>query len=176
MKMTLGKVYDELYGMIEDLKKKIQAAEKSDVTITPALESGTKIADYEIDGSEGSIYAPTVTNYEWVKLDDYTSSTINADIPSDALELRVIVYAESTTGAYFGHVFDFLKEALTETSVVYVSGSYRTSGDYTSIALDVSSTKIASALVTYLGAAKTPFTTVYYKRIATNTRTAKKKK
>lgn len=56
--MILEKVYDELYGMIEDLKKKINAAEKSDVTITPALESGTKIADFEIDGNDGSIYAP----------------------------------------------------------------------------------------------------------------------
>lgn len=56
--MILEKVYDELLGMIEDLKKKIQAAEKSDVTITPALQSGKKLADFEIDGTEGAIYAP----------------------------------------------------------------------------------------------------------------------
>ena len=30
----------------------------SDVTITPTLQSGTKIADYEIDGDEGALYAP----------------------------------------------------------------------------------------------------------------------
>lgn len=174
--MILEKVYDELYGMIEDLKKKINAAEKSDVTITPALESGTKLADFEIDGTEGTIYGPTVTNYEWVKLGDYTSSIINADIPSDALELQIRVYAESTSGAYFGHVFEFIKEVLTETSVVYVSGSYRTTGDYSSIAVDVSSTKISTAFATYLGTAKNPNTTVYYKRIATNNRTTKKKK
>ena len=51
--------------MIEDLKKKIHAAEKSDVTITPALDSGTKIADFEIDGTEGSIYSPTQVNADW---------------------------------------------------------------------------------------------------------------
>ena len=31
----------------------------ADVTITPTLSSGTKIADYEIDGGGGSLYAPT---------------------------------------------------------------------------------------------------------------------
>ena len=31
----------------------------STVTITPTLESGTKIADYSIDSNEGSLYAPT---------------------------------------------------------------------------------------------------------------------
>ena len=57
--MTIEKVYDELYGMIEDLKKQIAAASGgSDVSITPALESGEKIADFEIDGVEGALYAP----------------------------------------------------------------------------------------------------------------------
>lgn len=56
--MKLEKVYDELYGMIEDLKKKIGAG-GSQVTITPALESGTKVADYSIDGIDGVIYTPT---------------------------------------------------------------------------------------------------------------------
>ena len=54
--MILEKVYDELYGMIEDLKKKIDGG--STVTITPTLESGVKIADYVIDETSGSIYAP----------------------------------------------------------------------------------------------------------------------
>ena len=56
--MTIEKVYDELYGMIDDLKKQI-AAGGSDVTITPALESGTKVADYTIGSDEGVLYAPT---------------------------------------------------------------------------------------------------------------------
>ena len=57
--MTIEKVYDELYGMIDDLKKQIAAGSGSDVSITPALESGTKVADYEIDGEAGVLYAPT---------------------------------------------------------------------------------------------------------------------
>lgn len=58
--MTIEKVYDELYGMIDDLKKQIAAGGGGDsVTITPALESGTKVADYTIGETEGSIYAPT---------------------------------------------------------------------------------------------------------------------
>ena len=57
--MKLEKVYDELYGMIEDLKKKVAALSGGDdVTITPALESGTKIADYSIGEDTGSLYAP----------------------------------------------------------------------------------------------------------------------
>ena len=36
----------------------------STVTITPTLESGTKIADYSIDDVDGSLYAPTPTYIE----------------------------------------------------------------------------------------------------------------
>lgn len=36
-------------------------ATKSTVTITPTLQSGTKVADYTIDGTNGSLYAPTAT-------------------------------------------------------------------------------------------------------------------
>lgn len=56
--MKLEKVYDELYGMIEDLKKKI-AAGGAEVSITPTLESGVKVADFEIDGESGAIYTPS---------------------------------------------------------------------------------------------------------------------
>lgn len=57
--LSVEKVYDELYGMIEDLKKKIAAMSSGDeVTITPALESGTKIADFTIGEDEGVLYAP----------------------------------------------------------------------------------------------------------------------
>ena len=59
--MKLEKVYDELYGMIEDLKKKIGAG-GSKVTITPALESGEKVADYTIGDTEGSLYAPSAAD------------------------------------------------------------------------------------------------------------------
>ena len=57
--LSVEKVYDELYGMIEDLKKQIEANAGTHVTITPALESGTKIADFSIGEEESSLYAPT---------------------------------------------------------------------------------------------------------------------
>lgn len=64
--MILEKVYDELYGMIEDLKKKVAAISGgSVVTITPTLQSGEKLADYSIDGTEGSIYSPAQVNADW---------------------------------------------------------------------------------------------------------------
>ena len=57
--LSVEKVYDELYGMIDDLKKQIAAGGGGDeVTITPALESGTKVADYTIGEDSGSLYAP----------------------------------------------------------------------------------------------------------------------
>lgn len=59
--MTLEKVYDELIGMIEDLKKKVAGISGgSVVTITPTLESGEKVADFSVDGTEGAIFAPQV--------------------------------------------------------------------------------------------------------------------
>ena len=59
--MTIEKVYDELYGIIENLKREIAAvaAGETSITITPALDSGTKVADYSIDNTSGSLYAPT---------------------------------------------------------------------------------------------------------------------
>lgn len=35
----------------------------STISITPTLSSGTKIADYEIDGVQGSLYAPSYDNF-----------------------------------------------------------------------------------------------------------------
>lgn len=59
--LSVEKVYDELYGMIEDLKKKIASISAGDeVTITPALDSGTKIADFTIGENEGTLYTPTI--------------------------------------------------------------------------------------------------------------------
>ena len=36
----------------------------SNVTITPSLTSGVKIADYEIDGVDGALYAPSYDDYD----------------------------------------------------------------------------------------------------------------
>lgn len=57
--MILEKVYDELNEQLQDLKKQVAALlGGSEVSITPALESGTKVADFEIDGESGILYAP----------------------------------------------------------------------------------------------------------------------
>lgn len=57
--MEIRKIYDELYGMIEDLKRKVAGIKPGDaVTIIPAMDSGTKIADYAIGETEGTLYAP----------------------------------------------------------------------------------------------------------------------
>lgn len=49
--------YDEAIEHIEDYLE--QGGGGSEVEITPTLQSGTKIADYEIDGVPGELYAPT---------------------------------------------------------------------------------------------------------------------
>lgn len=89
--MSIEKVYDELYGMIEDLKKQIAAGSGTDVTITPALEDGTKIADYAIDGTEGALYAPeiliTPSLQSGAKIADFeicgVESALYAPLPAD---------------------------------------------------------------------------------------------
>lgn len=58
-------------GTATDTLNKIQVDETiysvdgggSSITITPSLESGTKVADYTIDETSGSLYAPTPTEY-----------------------------------------------------------------------------------------------------------------
>ena len=86
--MEIRKVYDELYGMIEDLKKKIAALSGGDdVTITPTLESGAKIADYSIGEDTGSLYAPYTpisysaeeqnTGLKWIAGSDIYVKTIS---------------------------------------------------------------------------------------------------
>lgn len=63
--MEIRKVYDELYGMIEDLKKQIAAISGGDeVTITPALDTGTKVADYTIGEDSGVLFAPTPFSFD----------------------------------------------------------------------------------------------------------------
>ena len=93
--MILEKVYDELYGMIEDLKKKVAGISGgSTVTITPTFESGEKLADFSIDGTDNAIYAPPVKEYysateqeigEWIDGSPLYRSTITIDaLPATA--------------------------------------------------------------------------------------------
>lgn len=58
---NLSKWVDELQGQIDQLKRAVAAAGGGDeVTITPALDSGTKIADFTIGEDTGALYAPTI--------------------------------------------------------------------------------------------------------------------
>ena len=89
--MTIEKVYDELYGMIEDLKRQIAAAGGGDdVTITPALESGTKIADYTIGETEGSLYAPVDV---YLNIDDTAEHIVGKYKGSDLYCKRINIDA-----------------------------------------------------------------------------------
>lgn len=60
---NLAKWIDELAGDIEILRKKINNTGGDTVTITPALESGVKVADYSIGETTGTLYAPKSVNY-----------------------------------------------------------------------------------------------------------------
>ena len=71
---NLAKWIDELAGDIEILRKKVNNAGGDTVTITPALESGTKIADYTIGENEGSLFAPTQTS-EYIEEVLYTNAS-----------------------------------------------------------------------------------------------------
>lgn len=56
---NLTRWVDELQGQIDQLRMALKMAGGGDtVTITPALESGTKVADYTIGDTEGSLFAP----------------------------------------------------------------------------------------------------------------------
>lgn len=52
----------------------------SEVTITPTLTSGTKIADYEIDSTPGELYAPTPESLTAAAPLDITSGVISIDL------------------------------------------------------------------------------------------------
>lgn len=59
----------------------------SSVEITPSLVSGTKIADYEIDGTEGSLYAPTPQVIEANPAGTASSTLTKLGIDGDIYEL-----------------------------------------------------------------------------------------
>lgn len=130
--MKLEKVYDELYGMIEDLKKKIAAASGSDVTITPALESGTKVADYSIGDTEGSLYAPAPytpvgyseteqdTGLTWIDGSPIYQKTINAGAVDGTTKRATVAHHISD----IDKVIDMKAVAIDSTNHAYLMLSY----------------------------------------------------
>ena len=65
------KYMDETYGL---------SGGGSSVSITPSLSSGTKVADYEIDGVTDALYAPTPTEIEANPSDTATTDLEKIDI------------------------------------------------------------------------------------------------
>lgn len=94
----------------------------STVNITPTLQSGTKIADFEIDGQQGELYAPTDTN-KYVtaltfKSDGKLEATMSdgSKVTSDnAYSMTILKYGISTWN-------DFI-EAYTAQRIVYCRAS-----------------------------------------------------
>lgn len=68
----------------------------SEVTITPTYNSGTKIADYSIDGVPGKIYTPNTPEYidlsnkTWTLLTSTTGTSAAVSIPDNTKYLAVI--------------------------------------------------------------------------------------
>ncbi len=75
----------------------------SDVSITPTLSTGTKIADFEIDGVSGELYAPTGggggTNAQWTQTQ--TNGTKIAEITIDNVSQDVFDSTWSGTHAEY---------------------------------------------------------------------------
>lgn len=59
----------------------------SEVTITPTLSSGTKIADYDIDGTPGELYAPTPESL---------SASVPLSISSGVISIDLSAYDTAT--------------------------------------------------------------------------------
>lgn len=187
--MILEKVYDELYGMIEDLKKKVQAAEKTDVTIAPALESGTKLADFEIDGTEGTIYGPITPVYvEDVIYDEAAGSgsaagpqtvTINLTHPFSDYDFLYFIAAAFTGDAPADS--SYVATALSKTSITDTIcrcaawGAYGTREIELSAAPDATSTTLVTRCESNVKLYVYKIVGIKISNPVTTTRTKKKK-
>lgn len=81
----------------------------SDVSITPTLQSGTKIADFEIDGVSGALYAPsgggggggeTVADILWDGNETVTTSGLNITLNHSVYDYDFIAFTISQGGGY----------------------------------------------------------------------------
>ena len=66
------------------------------VEITPTLTSGTKIADYSLDGVEGELYAPIIDNlYDmtWTKVIDVMGGAFSSYVDVSSYKYIVVVYS-----------------------------------------------------------------------------------
>lgn len=77
----------------------------SEVTITPTYNSGTKIADYSIDGEPGSIYIPNYPQYTESVLYTYSGTTrqttINLNDSMTNYDTLIITFGWNLGGTNF---------------------------------------------------------------------------
>lgn len=94
---NLSKWVDELQGQIDQLKRVVAAGGGVEVTITPELESGTKIADFTIGEESGSLYTPTIPDIP-PGLDISTTETKVGTYDGSDLFCKLIKDKPLTTG------------------------------------------------------------------------------
>ena len=107
----------------------------SEVTITPTITTGTKIADYSIDGVDGELFAPnggsgTVKRVGFVNTSGNIKHTITSDDISNGycIERERICYSENIDVPYIAvilHCFDFWEKTIytsIDVSIVYDHG------------------------------------------------------
>lgn len=66
------------------------------VEINPTLTSGTKIADYSIDGNQGELYVPSIDNlYDmtWTKVIDVMGGAFSSYVDVSSYKYIVVVYS-----------------------------------------------------------------------------------
>ena len=157
--MTIEKVYDELYGMIDDLKKHIAAGGGTDVTIVPALESGTKVADYTIGEDEGVIYAPSIGVEQVVE-----SGTKLATISVGAEETDIFAPESSGGIEYSTTPVKIGKYGNEDVYRVWAKATGLTVQSWTNVVSDTSSWGVKDVLnmnVMYIDKHNTPYVYIY---------------
>lgn len=153
--LSVEKVYDELYGMIEDLKKKVAALSGCDeVTITPALESGTKIADYAIGDVPGVLYAPMPADPAWDFDSDVKIGTLGTD---DVYLAKIETTFSTNTTIVSDRIFRgtiATPADLNIANILHGFGYYTVSGGYRSV-LFINAAVSASEIDVYVNASRT---------------------
>lgn len=86
----------------------------SDVEITPTIQSGTKIADFEVDGLSGELYAPMIqySNTEqvvgtWTDGRTLYQKTITTDFHTSATHASSFVYGNIDVSSFFSDITDW---------------------------------------------------------------------
>ena len=182
--MDFEKWINELQCEIDKLKRKIATiGGGTEVTITPTLESGTKVADFEIDGVEGTIYAPEDT----AGIYSTTETQIGTWIDGRPLYRKVVI-SENVTLSSSEQTFEEDIITSDDNIVTYNSllkatstvDSYAENGSYGAnypVNIYVTDNDLAGVAKWGIVVSGTITTTlIYYKTSEAPTRTTKKKK